>query len=382
MPDDGPDNLPRASNPASSTGRLIAVSLVALALVIRLAPVFVRAKAGLRRKARPTPIWTSAGRWPTERVSSGRRYTRAAPTVADILPGYPFLVALADWSGLHMRALVVLQALAGAAALVLALAMGLRLAGLWAGIVAAALLVFDPLQVVYCNTVSPQVPMSLALVAMAAAGLKFILAEEAGGRRSWPWAAAAGAALAVAAYFDWTVLGLVVVAGLAALVAAVVKRRWRLLRGWAVGLAVVAACLAPWVVRNDVVLGRPVLVTSAGPRLLDGFWPDTGDPQDVALRQKLADADLPRDEVGLDRLLFLAGGRADRAAARPVARTPGGACGRHVEARTSRAWGPGSCRPSSGTPAWFRRPCWRWRDCGSCGGGRRCWSGCSWCRWG
>jgi hypothetical protein len=202
----------RETKPASSTGRLIVVSLVALALVIRLAPAFVPSENPAR-----TGFW-----------------------------------------------LVGLQALAGTGTLVLAMAMAWRLAGLWAGVVAAALLVFDPLQVIYCKVASPHVLIGLALAIMAAAGLKFLLAEESGGRRSWPWAAVAGAALAAAAYCDWIVLGLVFVTGLAALVAAVLKKRWRLLRGCAIGAAALVVCLVPGVVCSGAAAVQAVAAADWG----------------------------------------------------------------------------------------------------------------------
>jgi hypothetical protein len=238
----------RETKPASSNGRLIAVSLVALALVIRLAPVFVSTEG--------------PGRLP------------------------PVLAGL--------------QALAGTAALVLATAMAWWLGGVWAGVVAAALLVFDPQQVTACSQDSPDVLMSLALAVMAAAGLKFVLAcdlatrvalaacppvgntgstggQAASGtpeakvadkKASWLWAAVAGAAMAAAAYLDWIVLGLAVLAG----ILAVARGRWRPVRGWLIGAAVLVVCLAPAVVR----IGPSTLRADLGQRLDAGFAPDSG----------------------------------------------------------------------------------------------------------
>jgi hypothetical protein len=336
MPDLGPDSLPRAGTPASANVRRVAVAILVFGLVMRLAPVFVM-DAGW-----PTP-------WPESRpyydigqsVADGQGFQRPAAVgsgafLADRMPGYPLMVAAASWTGWDMRALVLAQALAGTVVLILVLAMSTRLGGGWAGVVAAALVVFDPLQVVYCAAILPQIIMSLALVVTVAAGLVFLRACDrvalatclpagspgsTGGQAAsgtpvsgtpvagtsrlpftaWLWAAAAGATMAAAVYMDWTALGVAVVAGAAALVAAISKRsRRRYLKGWALGATVMVAALVPWVIRNEAALGRPVLATDFGLRLISGFWPDSNEPGDALLRQQLGDDDYLRGEVLLN----------------------------------------------------------------------------------
>lgn len=193
-------------------------------------------------------------------VGTGQPAVRRAPT----MPAYPLLLALTDGSAeTPLRPVLVVQAVCGAATMVLAAWMAYRLAGPWAAVVAAALLAFDPFQVLFPALVSPVTLAGLALAAAAAAGLAVVEAVRTG-RRAWPWLLAAGLAQAAAAYVAVWTLALVPVAAVAALAA---RDRKRLVAAWAVATAVVVVALAPWLVRNAVRVGSPVLVTDIGGRL-------------------------------------------------------------------------------------------------------------------
>jgi len=183
------------------------------------------------------------------------------------MPGYPLLVAATErLMAVPLHGLAVFQAVSGAVTLVIVGWAAARLAGTWAGLVAVALVAFDPYQVYFAALAVPVVPTGMALAAAMALGLKF-LSSAGSSRWAWLWAAAAGAALAAAAYLQPWAAGLVFPSGVAAFVA---RRHRRTLAGWAVGTAVLMLCLAPWLVRNAVRLGVPVLTTTTGQRLFDG----------------------------------------------------------------------------------------------------------------
>jgi hypothetical protein len=188
-------------------------------------------------------------------------------------------------------------------------------AGAWAAAAAAALLTFDPYQVYACAVVLPAAPLGFMLLAVVGAGLEFIEVSRQGGRacptaggRAWPWAALAGLAVAAVAYIDWRMVGLAPLVGLAALVA---PGRRRYLAGWGIGLLVMAVALAPWLVRNEIRLGSPVLTTDLGVRLYAGSEPAAGlsaeGPRSTAEaaghERGGAEAAPPKDlgEVGRDR---------------------------------------------------------------------------------
>jgi len=190
------------------------------------------------------------------------------PKLARRMPGYPALVAAAErMTSMPLRAVLLFQAACGGLTLIIAAWASWRLAGLWAGLVAVALLAFDPYEVYFAALAVPVVPAGLALVAAMALGLKFIASVEARSRWAWVWAAGTGLAAAAAAYFDAWAAGLVVPVGVAAALAGL---RRRLLAGWALGTAVLLVCLAPWMIRNTARLGAPILTTLTGERLFEG----------------------------------------------------------------------------------------------------------------
>jgi len=346
---------------AARRARMLLVALIALGLTVRLALALVMPEG----RAAPTPdAWANlrigrslaegegfvlpAGPRPAEarppaEGSGATGEPRLGRKLADRMPGYPLMVAAATrLAEQGVRLLTIVQSVIGAIAMVFAAYLAWRVGGAWAGAAAAAVLVFDPYQVYACVVVLPLVPLGLVLVALAWAGLRFIDASKQG-RRAWPWAALAGLLAAAAAYLDWRMAGLAVVVGMAALVA---PGRRRYLAGWAVGLAVLAVALAPWLVRNTVVLGRPALTTDFGVRLYAGARPSAEAPRGTGEGREREAAELAApaglDEAGED-LFYL------RAAMQRIAADPAGWL-RRVGGRAADIWSPWPSRESSDLP--------------------------------
>lgn len=346
---------------AARRARMLLVALIALGLTVRLALALVMPEG----RAAPTPDALSnlqigrslaAGEGfvlPAEPRPDEARLPSAGPgstaeprspqKLADRMPGYPLMVAAAlRLAEQGIRLLTAAQAVLGAVAMAVAAYLAWRLGGTWAGAAAAALLVFDPYQVYACALVLPAVPLGLVLVALAGAGLKFIDISGRGGR-AWPWAATAGLLAAAAAYLDWRMAGLAIVVGAAA---ALAPGRKRYLAGWAVGLAVLAVALAPWLVRNVLVLDRPVLTTDLGPRLYAGAAPPAEAPKGVEQGRDGEVAELTPppglDETGQD-LFYL------RAATQRIAADPAGWL-KGVAARAAEIWSPWPAREPGGLP--------------------------------
>jgi hypothetical protein len=318
---------PPTSNRAA---RLALVGVIALALVVRLAPVQV------------------INNWQAERLAGSEDYLAIAdsfvrggglvlpptglgdfkePTLAWSTPGYPLILAGGQSRHLFesgedslVRTALLVQAVLGALATLAVAWMTWRLAGMWAAVIAAALFAFDPYQAYFVAMVAPMTLLVLGLALVTGAGLRFLGTLESGGRCAWLWAVAAGLALAAATYLEAWAAGLAVVAALAALLSG---RRKRLLAGWAIGVAAMVIALAPWIIRNEEKLGAPVLSTSTGRTLFAGTVAADETPPPEVSKQAQA-----LDEAGRDmfygwqavgriadaplKWLALAGGRAGR----------------------------------------------------------------------
>ena len=313
------------------SARLLLSALVALGLLARLTLAFAMGDGQAGRMPESAEYLAIArsvaegGGFVLPAVStSGPADGSGRAEAARHMPGYPLILAAAE-AGFDAgdRAVLVFQSLCGAATLVVVTWMAARLAGLWAAVAAAALLTFAPYQVYLSAQIAPVVPVGLAFAAVTAAGLGFLDAVSDGGRRGWLWAATAGLALAVAAYLEAWAAGLVLPAGLAALLS---RRRKRLLAGWALAMAVLVTALAPWLVRNAVRVGAPVLTTDVGWRLYEGTGGDAAaevlvPPEGV-------------DEAG--RCMFYL-----RRAAGRIAEAPASWLGRAAH-RVARLWTPGA----------------------------------------
>jgi hypothetical protein len=217
--------------------------------------------------------------------------------VADRMPGYPALLAALDglFGSRATWALLVLQALAGAATVLLAYLAAREICpGVAAGLVAAALVALEPWQVYFSTVALTECWSALLLTATIYFAARAIrtsadirTAGQAGrgtGENSrWWWAVAAGAACAALVYFHPEFLGLPAAFAVAALVAPG-RRKWLPL--WAVGTAVVVAALGPWWVRNYELLGRPVAATTRlGTTLWDGVRPGATGESDMRFEQ-------------------------------------------------------------------------------------------------
>ena len=302
---------PPESVPQSRTARLMLAALVALGLLARLALALMMGDAQATRLPESSEylaIGRSAadgdgfmlpgrGAGPAATRHPGPDAEKGPVGPAEFarrMPGYPALIAAANrMTSAPLRTVLVVQAVCGGLALGLAAWAAARLAGLWAGLVAVALLAFDPYRVYFAALAVPVTPVGLALAAAMALGLKFIAAVESGSCRAWVWGAATGLTVAAAAYFEPWAVGLVVPIGVAA---AVARERRRFLAGWAAGAAVLLVCLAPWLIRNTVRLGVPILTTLTGERLFEGTLTQRGLPLPS---EKAREAE-GLDEVGQD----------------------------------------------------------------------------------
>ena len=254
--------------------RLLLVALVLVGLVARLALAFIMDDDRATRLPE-SAAYLAIGR----SVAAGHGFVlpddaAGGPKVAHRMPGYPLILAAAQVRGeTSIRTVLIFQAIAAVATLMLVAWAASRLAGQWAAVVAAAMLTFDPFQVYFSAQVVPVTVLGLALAAVMLSGVKCLEAVEAGRRSAWLWAALGGLALAAAAYVEaWTV-GLIVPAAVAALLS---KRRKRLLAGWAVATAVLVLALAPWLVRNASSVGAPLRTTDLGAAERPAAWLATG----------------------------------------------------------------------------------------------------------
>ncbi|GIU86029.1 MAG: hypothetical protein KatS3mg009_0544 [Acidimicrobiia bacterium] len=226
-------------------------------------------------------------------LADGRGFVQPVPfgfehPTAGRPPLYPAVVApLFELFGAHVGVAQAVNVLLGAATAVLAVAVGARIGGRAAGLAAGLAVALSPQLVANdVTTLGETLGCLLLLVVVLAL---------AGGRT-----VAGGAALGLLALTRASAQWLVVALGAWVL--------WRL--GWrhALRLAVVAAVVvAPWVVRNAVQAGGPVLVTTNGFNLAARYSPEAlddgafvdayNDPRFARLR--LAHS----DEVALDDAL-------------------------------------------------------------------------------
>ncbi len=339
-----PQRRPFPPSPSAPTAaRMMVAALVGVGMVARLTPALMMLPERAARLPLAHPYLRLAlalaegegfvlRRPPPGNGAAGDRLYRAAR-----LPGYPAVVAAAKrWLDAPARGPLVLQAVAGAGGIALAAWAAWRLGGPWAGAAAAALTAFDPLAVACSALFTPTALVAPAMAAAAAAGVGYLGAVDAG-RRAWPWALAAGLALAAAAYVEVWPLALVPVAGAAALLG---RRRRRYLAGWALGTAVVAAALSPWIARNLREAATPMPETDLARRI----WAATTGSETPSPDGEAAPADISpgaaapvRPPSGLDEAaearFYL------RAAAARAAEAPGRWLAGVAE-RAARFWSP------------------------------------------
>ncbi len=222
-------------------------------------------------------------------------------------PGLPFLVAgVYEIAGNpDQTAARIVLAVLGAVSIPLAFAIGRRLGGPIAGLVAGLTLAIYPALLEYQGMLMTE-PLGATL--LAATTLCFLVASESALRtRAF---IACGLLLGALVMVRPEFFVLIVVLPLLALLRMRRRRPWRRL-ALASALLAGAACLVilPWTIRNLVVLDRFVPVsTGGGQALFEGSYLDAGpDPQNVQatilrqhpdVRQRLARENLPRPPRG------------------------------------------------------------------------------------
>ena len=169
---------------------------------------------------------------------------------------YPlFLAGIYTVFGHSVPAVRVAQALLGALAVWLTYWIGARLAGRWAGLIAAAVCAVYPFFIYYAGQLLTETLFMALILGTFAAALK---AEETG-RHAWQALLGVLAGLAALCRAEAFYVGLAIVLWAA----------WRAAPAWAgrirlaaVGVLCVALVMAPWVVRNQLTFGAPILTTT------------------------------------------------------------------------------------------------------------------------
>lgn len=191
--------------------------------------------------------------------SSGQ-YALAGQPTALRPPLYPMLLAPTEALGRYANLGVgIVHVALGVATVALTLTAG-RSLGLRRGAVVAALMVlFDPILLHQSRLVMSET----AAAACGALGMCSLAVYWR--RRGWRWAAISGASLGLGAvcrpeFFPWALA----VPGVIAISNSGYSTRRRALRDAAIVLVVAALPVAAWTIRNAAVLGRPILLTSHG----------------------------------------------------------------------------------------------------------------------
>ena len=185
----------------------------------------------------------------------------------DWSPGAPLLYGAVYYltGGVHVKAALLLVALLGTATILLTYLLARRLAGPVAGVAAALLAATYP---AFIENNGRLLAEPVALFWLPAAMLAFLWASDGG--RIWRWLAP-GALLGLTTLTRPEYLPFVALFALLALARVWLGHRAGLLPGLAAALLlVVAFCgvLAPWTVRNSIVLDRFVPVTTGGGKAL------------------------------------------------------------------------------------------------------------------
>lgn len=263
---------------AGSGGRAVTIALVAILLL----------GAGLRLgeawDGRPPVYDAAAYAKIAERLAQGDGFTlgeSATQPAGNYSPGVPLLVGgLYEASGgTHERLARIALALVGTLAVLFAFLIGRRLAGPGAGLFGAAAVAIYPALVEYQGMLMGE-PLAATLLSGGVLGVLWASGEGPGARRA-----------------RWLVPGILLGAlvlvrpeylGISVLVAVVVlaweREEWRSgLANAAILLAGVALVVAPWTVRNAVVLDRFVPVSTGGGQVLfaGSYMPSGGDPERV-----------------------------------------------------------------------------------------------------
>jgi 4-amino-4-deoxy-L-arabinose transferase-like glycosyltransferase len=199
---------------------------------------------------------------------------------SDWSPGAPFLyaAAYAATGGAREGTARIVEALLGLGTILVVFALGWRLGGRWAGLLAAfAVAVYPP----FLHTTGELMSEPPAMLTLPAAVLAFLWASDRD--RALPWLVP-GLLFGLTAMFRPEYL----LVGLAFAVLALLRAGRA--RGWRAGLAGAAALvlallvpIVPWTIRNLDVLGRVVPISTGGGKALyvGTFLPGDGEYQQV-----------------------------------------------------------------------------------------------------
>ncbi|HEX5762512.1 MAG TPA: hypothetical protein VFY04_05260 [Solirubrobacterales bacterium] len=312
---------------AGNGGRAGLVALVAILLVglgLRLAEAW---------DGRPPVYDAAAYATIAERLADGDGFTLGAGATqpaSNYSPGLPLLVAgLYELSGgVHVRLARIVLALIGALAVLFTYLIGRRLSGPAAGLIGAGAVAIYPALLEYQGMLMGE-PLAATLLSGAVLAVLWASGAGPGDRRAGP-VAGQGPSSSQAAGEDptphatrarWLIPGpllgaLVLVRpeylGISVLLAVVVLAwswdEWRTgLANVGILLVGVALVVAPWTVRNALVLDRFVPVSTGGGQVLfaGSYMPSGGDPERVGeevlerhpgLTRRLATEYLPRDD--------------------------------------------------------------------------------------
>jgi 4-amino-4-deoxy-L-arabinose transferase-like glycosyltransferase len=197
----------------------------------------------------------------------GRYGSRAQSSPNDWSPGAPLLYGAVYYltGGVHVKAALLLVALLGTGTILLTYLLGRRFAGPIAGLIAALLAATYP---AFIDNTGRLLAEPVALFWLPMAMLAFFWASDGG--RMWRWLLP-GALLGLTTLTRPEYLPFVAVFAGLALLRVWIGHRDGLASGLAAGALLVAAfccVLAPWTVRNAIVLDRFVPVTTGGGKAL------------------------------------------------------------------------------------------------------------------
>ena len=203
------------------------------------------------------------------------------------MPGYPILIAgIYTVCGAHPPAVLFVQALLGAASAAMTYVLAQRISPL-VGVLAAAFVALDPLNVGFSAALLSEVPFTLAMLIALEVALR--LAEPLSAAPWWHWPLL-GVVLAIAIYLRASAFGL---AALLFLITMFLARRttWRTITGGLIAFILVFTILLPWWLRNESIFGPASapftrLTTLEGLSLYEAVYADAdgGPRQDVILR--------------------------------------------------------------------------------------------------
>jgi len=266
---DAPDDASSEARPSrrrlSTTEIVLVPAILAVALVLRLAWIGIA-------DAQPNSItcgdpffYDVFARF----LAAGQGFVRiGGQATAQWPPGYPAMLAVIFKLFGHKIILAkLLNVLLGTATCLLAYLIGRRIWNRTAGLIAALVLAVFPGQVFSPTLVMSEVPATF-LVALFVCLVAFFAIDS----LSWQRAAAIGVFIGVISFVrgETIFLALPLI-----LVWAVASRSFLSgLRYGAIALAATGLVILPWVVRNWVEMGYPILMsTGSGENLIAGHWP-------------------------------------------------------------------------------------------------------------